>query len=179
MKASTLFIAIVIFSGNLLIAQDHVEESFPTHMIGLDIGHAHLFEQDESGHKGLLSLPSFGLNYTLQINERWGFGVHTDLIFEEYRIVTEVRGDEHESIERVYPIAPAILGIYKLSHHWALLAGFGREFSKGENFWLNRAGIEYSMPLHARWEFFGTLQYDVKWEAYDNWVLGFGLAKYL
>jgi hypothetical protein len=179
MKANTLFIALVILNSHVLCAQDHQKETFPAHIIGLDIGHAHLFEQDESGHKSLLSLPSFGLNYTLQINKRWGLGLHTDLIFEEYRILTEVQGKEHESIERIYPVAPALLGIYKFAEHWAILAGVGREFSKGENFWLNRAGVEYSMPIHSRWELFGTLQYDVKWDAYDNWVLGFGLAKYL
>lgn len=153
--------------------------SFPHHVIALDIGHAHLFEVDESGHKGLLSLPSFGVNYTMLLNDHWGVGLHTDLIFEEYKIINEVQGEDHEVIERIYPIAPALLGIYRLSERWSILGGFGREFSKGENFWLNRAGIEYGFPLPASWEIFGTLQYDVKWEAYDNWVFAFGLAKHL
>ena len=155
------------------------EHTFPAHMIGLDIGHAHLFERDEEGKKGILSLPSFGINYTLQINEHWGLGLHTDLIFEEYKILNEVQGQEHEEIERIYPIAPALLGIFKFNEHWSVLAGVGREFAKGENFWLNRAGVEYGVSLPARWELFGTLQYDVKWDAYDNWVFAFGLAKHL
>lgn len=179
-----VLLSAILFDINLVQAQhspsEHsMDHAFPKHYIALDIGHAHLFEQDEEGHKGLLSLPSFGFNYTFQFNEHWGLGLHTDFIFEEYKILNEVQGAEHEEIERIYPIAPALLGIYKFNERWSVLAGFGREFSQGENFWLNRAGIEYGVPLPSGWEVFGTLQYDVKWDAYDNWVLAMGLAKHL
>ncbi|MCB0687087.1 MAG: hypothetical protein KDC53_11195 [Saprospiraceae bacterium] len=173
---------VFLVTWNTINAQehsDHAEESFPMHIVALDIGHAHLFEENEEGQTSLLSLPSYGINYTLQFNEHWGIGIHTDFIFEEYKVRTEAQGEDHEIIERVYPIAPALLGIYKLNERWSVLAGFGREFSAGENFWLNRAGVEYGVHLPAGWEVFGTLQYDVKWDAYDNWVLALGLAKHL
>ncbi len=172
-------LALLLPSYSFTAAQTHGEGHHLAHIIGLDVGHTHVFEEDTRGHRGLLSLPSFGINYTLQINAHWGIGIHTDLIFEEYHIVREVHGAEEEEIERSYPLAPALLGLYKLNGHWSLLGGIGREFASGKNFWLNRAGIEYSHPFLSHWELFGTLQYDVKWHAYDNWVLGFGVARHI
>jgi hypothetical protein len=42
---------------------------------------------------------------------------------------------------------------------------------------LNRFGVEYAAELPNEWEVFGTLSYDLKWKAYDTWVLGIGIAK--
>ncbi|URM38914.1 hypothetical protein [Flavobacterium anhuiense] len=69
------------------------------------------------------------------------------------------------------------MGIYKPNEHWSFLLGFGGEFAKEEDFFLTRAGIEYGYELPKGWEIFGTASYDFKWNAYDSWGIGLGIAK--
>ena len=153
------------------------EESFhPHHQLGLVISHAHVFDgRDDAGKKKVLSLPSWGIDYTYNFHPRWGVGLHTDIIVEKYKV------EEHggEIIERSYPVAPALMGVYKPGGHWSFLLGMGAEFAKEENLALTRAGIEYSGELPGHWEVFGSLAYDIKWSEYDSWLLGIGIAKLL
>ena len=154
------------------------EEVFhPHHELGLAIGHAQVFEgRDDNGKKKTLSLPSWGIDYNYFFHPKWGIGLHTDIIVESF----EVEGENNVSvIERSHPVAPALMGVYKPTHHWSFLLGIGIELAKEENFTLTRAGIEYGGELPKRWEVFGSLSYDFKWNAYDTWVIGIGIAKKL
>ena len=175
---NAVFIVIGIFFWENAAAQveNEAEEKFkPHHVLGLAISHAHVFAgQDADGNRMTHSLPSLGYDYTYRFHPKWGIGLHTDLILEEF--IVEKQGGE-EVIERSYPIAPAIMGIYKAGAHWGLLLGAGVEFEKEENFFLNRAGVEYSGELPKDWEVFGSLSYDFKWDGYDTWLLGIGIAK--
>jgi opacity protein-like surface antigen len=183
MKPNILSAVIILigsfFWGNATAqVETGAEEKFkPHHVIGLAISHAHVFAgQDADGNKMTHSLPSLGIDYTYQFHPRWGIGLHTDLILEEF--IVEKQGGE-EVIERSYPVAPAFMGIYKASPHWTLLLGAGVEFEPEENFFLNRAGVEYSAELPKDWEVFGSLSYDFKWNGYDTWVVGIGISKSL
>lgn len=69
------------------------------------------------------------------------------------------------------------MGIYKLNEHWSFLLGMGGEFAREEDFLLTRAGAEYGYELPKGWEVFGTFSYDFKWNAYDSWGIGLGIAK--
>jgi len=53
----------------------------------------------------------------------------------------------------------------------------GGEFAKEENFMLTRAGVEYGVEIRNGWEVSGNLGYDFKWNAYDTWTIGIGIAK--
>jgi len=86
---------------------------------------------------------------------------------------------DNETLERSYPIVPALMGIYKPSESWSFLLGFGGEFAKEENYFLTRVGAEYGYELPKNWEIFGTFSYDLKWNAYDSWGIGLGIAKNL
>ena len=181
MKSTILKIAgIVIISffwGNAFaqVETREAEKFIPHHLLGVAVSHAHVFDgRDADGNKKTLSLPSFGIDYTYQFRPKWGVGLHTDIIVEKFAVK---KTSDQEVIERSYPIAPALMGIYKASPHWSMLLGAGVEFEKEENFFLNRAGVEYSGELPKEWEVFGTLIYDFKWHAYDTWVLGIGIAK--
>jgi outer membrane protein W len=152
------------------------EHKFKPHStLGVVISHAHLFSGvDENGNKKALSLSSWGLDYTYHLSPKWAVGLHTDIILESYK-VEKHQGDQ--AIERSYPIAPAIVGIYKLNHHWNFLVGAGAEFAKEENFFLTRFGVEYGVEIRNGWEVFGSLAYDIKWDGYDSWLLGLGISK--
>jgi len=158
--------------------KEEVGDFHPHHQVGLVISHAHVFEgRDTDGNRSALSLPAWGLDYTYTFRRRWGIGLHTDIIIEKFKVEKNL-GDQ-EVIERSYPVAPALMGIYKPGHHWSFLFGMGGEFAKEENFVLTRVGIEYSAELRNGWEVFGSFAYDIKWEAYDTWTLGLGIAKAL
>lgn len=155
-------------------AHSENEEFKPHSTIGLVVSHAHVFTgRDANGDKKVLALASWGIDYNYHLSPKWAVGLHTDIIIESFKV------EEHdgEIIERSYPIAPALMGIYKPSHHWSLMAGAGAEFAKEENFFLTRLGVEYGAEIRNGWEVFGSLAYDIKWNAYDSWVLGLGISK--
>ncbi|WP_379823487.1 hypothetical protein [Flavobacterium notoginsengisoli] len=171
----------ILTSFNKITAQEDKEKAFhPHHQIGLSINHVHVFEgRDDEGNREVLSLPAWGLDYTFQFHEKWAIGLHTDFIIEKFKVEKNLAGGEDkETVERSYPIAPAIMGIYKPNEHWSFLLGFGGEFAKEEeDFFLTRAGVEYGYELPKEWEIFGTFSYDFKWNAYDSWGIGLGIAK--
>lgn len=187
MKSSKHVISLTIifcFCFNYCFSQEHEEskEAFrPEHSLSVVISHAHVFQgRDIDGNKKVLSLPSWGLDYTYQFKPKWGIGLHTDIITETFEVEKHLEsGGNGEVIERSYPIAPALMGIYKANKHWEFLFGAGVEFAKEGNFFLNRAGVEYGAELPKGWEVFGSLSYDFKWNAYDTWVLGLGITKVL
>lgn len=160
------------------LSAQHVSEKDhnvkPFHSIGIAIGHAHAFNGvGEDGKRKTLVLPYFGLDYNFQINQKWAIGVHTDFINETF--VVEKHGSTQE-LERSRPIAPAAMAMYNFNHHWKIGLGMGGEFAKEGNLWLNRASIEYVCPIRKGWEVFGAFQYDIRWNAFDTWTIGLGIA---
>ncbi|MRX67468.1 hypothetical protein SAMN06265349_1011156 [Flavobacterium resistens] len=177
---SAFLVALISIFSNKIIAQENEEKAFsPHHQIGVSINHAHVFEgRDDEGNRKVLSLPAWGLDYTFQFHEKWAIGLYTDFIIEKFKVEKNLEsGDEKETVERSYPIAPALMGIYKPNEHWSFLLGFGGEFAKEEDYFLTRVGAEYGYELPKDWEFFGTVSYDFKWNAYDSWGIGLGIAK--
>ncbi len=71
------------------------------------------------------------------------------------------------------------MAFYKLTHHRSFGLGVGGEFAKEENYFLNRAAVEFGVPITKGWEVFGALQYDFRWDAYDTWTIGIGISKAL
>ncbi len=187
MKKCIRFFAVVIIfcfcsKNGFSQHQEESKEPFrPEHWLSIVISHAHVFQgRDIDGNKKVLSLPSWGLDYTYQFKPKWGIGLHTDIITETFEVEKHLEsGGDAVVIERTNPIAPALMGIYKPNEHWAFLIGAGVEFAKEGNFFLNRAGVEYGAELPKGWEVFGSLSYDFKWNAYDTWILGLGIAKRL
>lgn len=170
-----------IFSANS-IAQESKEEKeafSPHHQIGASINHINVFEgKNVDGRNKILSLPAWGLDYNYVFHPKWAIGLHTDFIIEDFMVEKHLEGgEEKEILERSYPIAPAIMGIYKPGEHWGFLLGMGGEFAKEENFVLTRLGTEYSWEIANGWEVFGTVSYDIKWNAYDSWGFGLGIEK--
>jgi hypothetical protein len=178
----TVFLAVILYliNYNGIIAQESKEKAFsPHHQMGISINHVHVFEgRDEEGNREVLSLPAWGVDYTFQFHKKWAVGLHTDFVIEKFKVEKVYANDEDkETVERSYPIAPAVMGIYKPNESWSILLGFGGEFAKEENYFLTRVGLEYGYELPKNWEIFGTFSYDLKWNAYDSWGIGLGIAK--
>lgn len=181
--SSFLAVSLLLIAGQLSAQEKEIEktnEAFvPHHSIGVVLAHAHVFQgRDAEGNRSVLSLPSWGLDYNYKFHPKWGIGLHTDIIVEKFMVDKHLEsGSSGEVLERSHPIAPAILGAFSPNHHWSFLFGAGAEFAKEGNLFLNRAGIEYAAELPRDWEVFGSLAYDIKWNAYDTWVLGIGISR--
>ena len=171
--------------------ETHHDGHHKKHAISFVISHTHINSgvDNETGDNWM-ALPSFGLNYNYNFNEKWSIGWHNDIIVEEF-IVENPNPDDHHSaqtlnkseeveidgIERSHPIASAIMVTYKPHEHIAILAGGGMEFSEHENFALIRLGLEFPFHIPNDWEVFGGMSFDFNIDAYNSFAFGIGIAK--
>ncbi|KAA8483658.1 hypothetical protein BDE36_3161 [Arcticibacter tournemirensis] len=179
--ACIILLATAVFTSFGSFAQEHSEATEESekgaHKFTLSIGHAHVHEGIENGEKKWLVMGAWGFNYDYLINSKWSIGLHNDLILEDFTVEKQSGEEEEIAIERERPLATKIIGAYKLDKHLSIMLGAGDEIAKGENYFLSTIGAEYGLHIPGGWEFGAELAYDVKWKAYDTWILGFGISK--
>lgn len=147
-----------------------------THRLSLVLGHSIVSEGIlDNGRKGWKSIPSWGFDYDYWINNHWAIGLHNDVMIETF----EVEEEDNTVVERSKPFTSVASVIFKPKKHVSFIAGMGSEFAKEDNFVVSRLGIESGWEIKENWEFGISLLYDIKWNAYDTWVLGFGISKLL
>jgi len=153
------------------------EESMKgTHRLTLVLGHSHLSQGvQDNGKKGWKAIPSMGFDYDYWISNHWALGLHNDMMIESF----EVEENDNTVVERSKPFSSVASVIFKPKEHVSFIAGMGGEFAKEGNFALTRLGIESGWEMKNNWEFGISLLYDIKWNAYDTWVFGFGISKLL
>jgi hypothetical protein len=176
MKQKLFFSLLLFFCITYSNAQEHEENKEFTekkHSIALVLGHTQITEGVEDGNKKWISVPSWGIDYNYEINEKWAIGLHNDIIVESF-IVEHNDGTE---IERSSPFASTIVGIFKPCKHFSFVLGAGGEFSKEENLFLIKAGIEYGYRIHENWELVANITNDLKIDAYNSWNIGIGIAR--
>ena len=156
--------------------EEHIEnEEVSKHRISIMIGHTHVPKGVPSSGDGPLIIPSWGLNYSFLINEKWAIGWHNDMEISTY-IVDEGHGSE---IERERPLITSLVGVFKPGKTVGFLAGIGREFEKHQNFWVFRAGIELEFEINESWDISPSLIYDLKESVYDSWSIGLTVGRRL
>ncbi len=180
------------FCQNHEAGQDSAHDSSAHHethkknLISASINHTIIFSAVKDGEStSSISLPSFGLNYTYFFNEKWGLGLHNDIIIEDFVVKDEGSksedgghgNNETAVIERGTPISSCIMLIYKPVPYLGLMAGAGREFSSHEDFTVIRFGLEAPYHLPKNWELFGVLTYDINIGAYQSMTYGIGIGK--
>ena len=154
----------------------------------LVIAHAHINSGLKNGQRDDIAIPAFGLHYNRRMGKKWGLGIHTELLIEEFEVVdsrgtlTELAKSKNEmeeiGLERGKPFSVALMGIYQPHKHLAILVGGGMEFSKNENFALVRIGVDIPIVERNNWEAFGTINYDVNIDAYDSFNFGIGISRW-
>lgn len=162
-------------------AQESEEEenSANFHRLTLVMGHAYVPAGFQNGNKEWLVLGSWGFDYDYWLHPQWAIGLHSDLVIENFEI-EKSGGEETEKIlERSYPLASTLVGIFKPGEHLTILLGAGGEFAKEETLLLFRAGLEYGWELPGEWELGISLLNDLKVDAYNSWTLGVGISKVL
>lgn len=166
--------------------QDVHEEAHPFkhHAIAFFVGHTHIINGVKDGtDNNWLVLPSLGLDYNYIINSKWGVGLHTEMIIEEFIVGSNGghdksgSGEEIVGIERGRPIAIAAVGLYRAHKHVTILVGGGMEFSEHEDFGLVKLGLEFPYHFAENWEFYGALTADFKVDAYNSFGFGLGVAR--
>ncbi|MDN3203998.1 hypothetical protein [Algoriphagus sediminis] len=150
----------------------HLEEG--RYSIAFVIGHTYLYgAKDLEGEEIASYVPMFAIDFNYYVTERFGIGLHTDILFETIFL----EGADEGEVERENPVAPAVMFGYKLNKHFLIGAGLGAEFAGNETYGLNRISLEYGAEFRNGWEFFALLSQDFRWDIYDTTSLAFGLAK--
>ncbi|PRY52389.1 hypothetical protein B0I27_106150 [Arcticibacter pallidicorallinus] len=184
-KAAAFVVGCVSFLSlsNPSLAQSQVHRAVEAeekgYKITLALGHAHIHEGIEDGNEKWLMMPSWAFNADYVINKHWAFGLHNDLILENFTVEEHLNNERHTVLERSRPFATKVVGTYKPGSHLGLMLGVGDEITKEENLFLSTVGVDYGVHIHGGWEVVGELTYDVKWKSYDTWVLGFGISKFI
>lgn len=165
---------------------DHDEEPHKKHAISASINHTVIFSAVKDGEsRSSIIVPSFGLNYNYVFSEKWGIGLHNDIILEDFVVKDASPNDpttrnteaEIVAIERGRPISMALMAIYKPIKNLGIMAGGGMEFSSHEDYVVIRFGLEAPFHLPKHWEVFGVLSYDIMIDAYSSLTYGIGVVK--
>ena len=171
------YLIICLFLSQYVSAQvneDHSESHIKTHSVALLLGHTHVSQGVRENARTWLTLPSVSLDYNYLLSKKLSIGLHNDLIIENFKV--EKSGSRSE-IERTRPLASSMTVGFRPGKHFTYQFGLGGEFSKEENFFLSRIGVEYSHEIVENWEFISNFVYDIKWNAYDSFAIGVGLSK--
>lgn len=196
---NTLFLFIFFLSFQSYAQQDekleetrkdhetaHNEEPHKKHIISASINHTIIFSAVKDGEsRSSINVPSFGLNYTYAFSNKWGIGLHNDIILEDFIVKGEssamlnAKSTEEEIavIKRGRPVSMALMAIYKPIENLGIMAGGGMEFSEHEDYAVIRFGFEAPVHLPKHWEVFGALTYDIMINAYNSLTYGIGVAK--
>ncbi|WP_417365769.1 hypothetical protein [Flavobacterium beibuense] len=175
MKVKILFVPLVFLLFVFNARSQEEEGSGRYQRLGISISHANISSGLKDAENKWISLPAWGIDYDHWFNEKWGLGMHVDIIVEKFT-VEENLGDD-SVLERSFPVAPAIMGLHKFGRHHTLMFGVGAEFAKEENLFLNRLGYEYGLEVSEKWEVGFSLNYDFRWNAYDSYIFGIGVSR--
>lgn len=176
MKKMTCLLIVLIGIIGASFAQEKKEEkkgNKGAHQLSFMLSHSMIGEGIVNGSKKSISAPSFGFDYNYWFQNKWAFGIHSDLITESFKI--EDNGGVIMDRSNPFAVVPAIS--FKPKDHSVFVLGLGKEFAKEGNFTLTRIGYEYSFELPQKFELSFGVNYDKKWNAYDIWTVGIIISK--
>jgi hypothetical protein len=122
----------------------------------------------------VLVVPVIGLNYDYFFKGKWGVGLHSELILQQFKVE---KHKQETVIERENPISLIGQVQFKPHHRWTLFTGYGIEIEKHKNLQLIRIGGEYGIELPKNWEVGLSLEFDYKPDAYSSLFFGISFSK--
>jgi hypothetical protein len=161
-----------------IVAQEvQLPEKESGHKFTVLLSHAQLSKGIDPvyGKRQWHALPAWCVDYDYIMNRRWMIGVHSDIITETY----EVESYDNKTLKRTHPLSASVVGSYTFAKRWAFMLGAGGEFAHEGNYFLTTLGIEYEYELPDNFELIGSANYQLKWDAYDTYLIGIGISKIL
>ena len=177
--AFVIFLTVIIPLSKAQHAEDtgsdqHKGHNGVTHKVTLLMANSFLKNHIDDNTNNILVVPTYGLNYDVLFHHKWGVGVHTDVVLQQYKVETH---DGHEELIRENPVALCAVGLFKPILALTLIAGYGVELEKHENIQIIRFGVEYGIHLPKNWELGFALEFDRKINTYNSWVFAVGFSK--
>jgi len=174
-----LIVSVLVFNGMVMSAQDsdHVADAHHDgshHKITLVMANSIIKNSFEEQGNSIRLVPTFGFNYDYFFNGRWGIGLHTDILLQQYKV--EVHNN-HEELIRENPVAICGMLLFKPHHKWVLMAGYGIEAEKNHSFQMIRMGVEYAIELPKHWELGFSLEFDYKIKTQNSLMFGLGFSR--
>ncbi len=121
-----------------------------------------------------LAVPTWGFNYDFWFHQKWGIGLHNDLIMQQFKV--EEHHDKQE-ITRSYPVAVKAVGLFQPVHDLIFIVGYGKEFEPNEVLDVITAGVEYGVEIRNHWEVNFNLIFDYNIDTYTSWLFGIGFSR--
>ena len=125
-------------------------------------------EINQTQASGLFT-PTVSLDYFLNLHKRWELGIMASYELNHYMIIDS-------QIERENAIQVALVGMFKISPHWAVFTGGGIEIEPHDNLAIFRLGGQYTIDLKNSWAVLPRLYFDFK-ENYDTWSFQVSVGK--
>lgn len=165
---------LLLLSAGVALAQEKVEEEHKPKIRGaIMMANSHIPKAFE-GEKKVTVIPTWGFDVDYFFHSRWSVALQGDIKLQSFEIE-----EENSSLERNFPVALATVVHYHALRHWSFYMGPGYELESHENFFLVRAGTEYSFEITEDFEIALNLLYENKDEVYDTWTFGIAFNKKL
>src|SRR5262245_35096272 len=151
MKWTLLCTAALMMASLRGIAQEKSSEDEAEsgrNKITIAISHTHVpGGANDAGEKVWLTLPSWGLDYDFRVSKRWGLGIHTDIVIQDFEY------SESDGIikKRTKPFAIAAVGTLTATKHLTFIGGGGIEIAPEGTLTLIRLGGDYGWELPNNW----------------------------
>jgi hypothetical protein len=165
---------IFVMTAFSAIAQSGPEEPHRPMVRGaIMMADSHVPHATEAG-RAVAIIPAWGFDVDYYFHKRWSLAVQADIKLQSFEIE-----QDNVVFERTNPVAVAAVLHYHTLRHWSFFAGPGYEFERHENFYLVRAGTEYSFEVTEDFEIGLNLIYENKESVYDAWTFGIAFNKKL
>ncbi len=177
MSKTKLLITLLIFSCSLNTFSQHqteLNDHENAHKLTVVMAHAHIPTALDD-NKNLI-VPVWGFNYDYVFHHRWGAGIHSELVLQQFKIED---GDEENELIRENPVSLCGVITFKPHHKWTILSGGGVELETKENIAVVKFGVEYGIELINDWELGLSAELDHKINTYSSWMFGVGFSKLL
>jgi len=155
-------------------AQESVVEEFKPKIRGaVMMANSHVPNATE-GDKKVAIIPTWGFDFDYFFRPRWSIALQGDIKLQSFEIE-----DHGVALERTNPFAIAAVIHYHALRHWSFYLGPGFEFESHKNFFMVKAGTEYSFEITENFEIALNLIYENKDDVYDAWTFGIAFNKKL
>jgi hypothetical protein len=148
------------------------EELEKRHSLAFVIGYTHIPEATKDGKtEESVFLPTLGLDYFYEFDEKWFLGAAFDIELGKY----EIDYEDDKITREIAAVFAALVG-YEVLPGWSVMSGAGIELEKNKDIFVIRFSTEYTFELGNDWGLFPVFTYDFKKE-YSSYELGLGLKR--